>query len=88
MEATRLVITGRVQGVGFRWSTLHEAQRLGVVGWVTNRTDGTVEVWAEGAPDDVAQLVAWCQEGPQYASVHHVAQHPATPEGFTRFSVR
>ena len=68
----RLVIEGRVQGVWFRDSTRREASRLGVLGWVRNRTDGSVEVLAEGDPDHVKQLVAWCHQGPPGARVSNV----------------
>ncbi len=49
-------VTGVVQGVGFRYATVHEARRLGLTGWVRNTDDGAVEVLAEGAPEDVAAL--------------------------------
>ncbi|HKC53911.1 MAG TPA: acylphosphatase, partial [Burkholderiales bacterium] len=51
--AKHLKISGRVQGVGFRYSMRDEAERLGVTGWVRNRRDGTVEAVIDGAPDAV-----------------------------------
>lgn len=69
MIARRLVVTGRVQGVWFRQSTLQEARRLGVAGWVRNRPDGSVEAWAQGAPAAVDALVAFCRTGPPNAEV-------------------
>jgi len=68
----RLIIEGRVQGVWFRDSTRHEALALGVSGWVTNRRDGTVEVLAEGAEDQVEKLTSWCRHGPPAAKVRMV----------------
>lgn len=65
----RAVVSGRVQGVFFRDSCRSQAQRLGVRGWVRNRSDGTVEVVAEGRRDDVDQLLNWCQQGPSRAQV-------------------
>ena len=70
--AKHLVIFGRVQGVGFRYSMGEEAERLGVTGWVRNRRDGTVEAVIEGAPDAVERLLAWARRGPRGASVTEV----------------
>jgi acylphosphatase len=69
-----LRITGRVQGVGFRYSALAEAQRLGVHGWVRNTHDGAVELLAEGDEQCVHRLVAWCHAGPPGARVNNVEQ--------------
>lgn len=73
MRRIRAIVTGRVQGVSFRASTASEGRRLGVVGWVKNRADGSVELEAEGPDDKVAALVAWCHHGPPAASVDRVA---------------
>jgi acylphosphatase len=70
----RLVIEGKVQGVWFRDSTRRKAMELGVCGWVKNRSDGGVEVLAEGSPDAVEQLAAWCHEGPPHAMVRNVRE--------------
>jgi acylphosphatase len=58
-----------VQGVGFRASTADEARRLGVVGWVRNQLDGTVEVEAGGDDAQVDALMAWLKRGPPSARV-------------------
>ena len=68
----RLIIIGRVQGVWFRDSTRRQALSLGVLGWIRNRSDGTVEVLAEGPEDRVKKLVSWCHQGPPYAEVLRV----------------
>ncbi len=83
--ARRIVVRGRVQGVWFRASTREEAQRLGLNGEVRNRPDGTVEVWAEGEPAAVEQLIAWCGHGPPLAEVVGVAVvevEPGHVQGF------
>jgi acylphosphatase len=67
--ARRLVIHGRVQGVGFRYSMYAQALRLGITGWVRNRVNGTVEATVAGAPDAVEQIVAWSKHGPRGALV-------------------
>jgi acylphosphatase len=67
--ARRLVISGRVQGVGFREATVDAAREAGVAGWVRNRTDGTVEVLVQGSSDAVDRMVTWCRRGPPLARV-------------------
>ncbi len=73
MRRIRAIVSGRVQGVSFRATTAREASRLGLTGWVKNRSDGTVELEAQGPDDKVAALVAWCHQGPPAASVSDVA---------------
>ena len=85
--AKHLVISGRVQGVGFRYSMLEQAERLGVTGWVRNRRDGTVEAAVDGAADAVDAIVAWARRGPRGASVTDV-QVAEIPESFERFEMR
>ena len=68
----RIVVHGRVHGVGYRWSCKREADRLGVDGWVQNRPDGTVELVAGGNETAVRQLVEWCRRGPRGAIVTDV----------------
>jgi len=68
-----VVVTGRVQGVGFRFTTVDQARRLGVHGWVRNRADGSVEVEAEGDRASVEALVRFLHRGPAGAWVQDVA---------------
>ena len=68
----RLIISGRVQGVGFRWSVHAEAKALGLDGWVRNRRDGAVEALISGAPEAVEALTAWAFQGPPSARVDRV----------------
>lgn len=85
MIARHFFVTGRVQGVGFRWSAKATADRLGVRGWVRNRPDGSVEGWAEGETAAVESLVAWLEQGPggaRVASVTSAEAVPAAVEGF------
>jgi acylphosphatase len=72
MIARRIVVRGRVQGVGFRQATLEAAASCAVAGWVRNRVDGTVEVFAQGEASEVARLVEWCRGGPRAARVSGV----------------
>ena len=78
--ARRLLIEGRVQGVGFRWSLHAEAQALGLRGWVRNRSDGSVEALVQGAADAVQTLIAWAHQGPEAARVERVQVSPAAAE--------
>ncbi|HZE09988.1 MAG TPA: acylphosphatase, partial [Burkholderiales bacterium] len=67
--AKHLLISGRVQGVGFRYAMGEEAERLGATGWVRNRRDGTVEAAVDGAPEAVDALISWARRGPPSARV-------------------
>ena len=64
-----LQISGRVQGVGFRYHTCRVAQELGITGWVRNRRDGSVEAMVAGEPDAVEEIIAWARHGPRQAII-------------------
>jgi acylphosphatase len=68
------VVHGIVQGVGYRATTIDEARRLGLAGWVRNRHDGTVEVLAEGSEPKLKLLLAHLERGPWGASVSSVVE--------------
>jgi acylphosphatase len=80
----RLAIRGRVQGVGFRYSTYEEAVRLGLSGWVRNRSDGSVEAVVQGPAQAVEAMRRWSAHGPPGAHVTAVEAAPAEGvfEGF------
>ncbi len=86
--ARHVLVSGRVQGVGFRWHTRARAQELGLVGWVANLPDGRVEAWLEGEPAALEAMLAWLAKGPPAARVTsvEVVEHP--PSGLTGFGVR
>ena len=79
----RVIVSGRVQGVFYRDTCRRLADRLGVCGWVRNRSDGRVEAVIEGDRDDVGELLAWCREGPPRAIVTgvRVIDEPVAAEG-------
>jgi acylphosphatase len=87
--AVRVTVTGRVQGVGFRYGTLQEARQRGLSGWVRNLADGSVEVVAQGPAAAVDHLVDWLAAGPRFASVTNLEVVAVEPDdGLVTFSVR
>ena len=80
-------VLGRVQGVGFRYSALREAERLGLAGWVKNSANGEVEVWMEGHPDKLAEFSAWLRKGPPHSRIDSVIKQEAAPCGYTDLRV-
>jgi len=89
MRRVRAIVTGRVQGVAFRASTVEEARAHGLTGWVRNLADGSVELEAQGEEPRVAALLAWCAHGPPAARVAGVAVEDREVVGDERgFSVR
>lgn len=89
MVRAHLLITGIVQGVGYRWSCRRSAQGIGVTGWVRNLPDGRVEVVAQGTREQVEQLIKWCYRGPDEARVSDIAVSYEEPaEIFQDFGIR
>jgi len=86
--AASLRVEGRVQGVGYRWWAVGEAQRLGLSGWARNRRDGSVEILAIGAADAISALEDACAEGPPAARVASVRRAPAEDDGSQGFRQR
>ena len=78
--ARRLRISGRVQGVGFRYALADEARARKLSGWVRNRRDGTVEAVVAGPEGDVEAVIAWARRGPPAARVTGVAVEPAATD--------
>ena len=87
MRAKRVVIQGRVQGVGYRDWMVVQARTLGVAGWVRNRSDGAVEALVYGEVDAVEELLRACRRGPRLAAVSRIEEDWADPPeepGFIR----
>jgi acylphosphatase len=80
----RLIVTGRVQGVGFRMFLTREAQAAGITGWVRNRRDGAVEAVVQGPAAAVDRVIAWARKGPPAGRVSDLRIEPAegTFDGF------
>jgi acylphosphatase len=87
-QRRRVVITGRVQGVGFRDACRRTARHHGVAGWVHNLADGTVEAVFEGPLAALEAMISWCHHGPPLAAVTAVATTDETPEALVGFELR
>lgn len=86
--ARHLTVTGRVQGVSFRWSLRRVADRHGVHGWVVNLDDGGLEAHLEGDADAVETVEAWVHAGgPPAAEVEGVAVRDVDPLGLSGFRI-
>ncbi len=70
----KLVIRGKVHGVGFRFSCMEAAYRFGVKGFVRNKSDGSVYIEAEGKEDNLDLFKQWCQKGPLWANVNEIEE--------------
>ncbi len=82
-------IRGEVQGVGFRFSTVRQAEHLKLTGWVRNCPDGTVEAEFEGSREALNEMLAWCEHGPRMASVQDIETDWSSGEPrHDRFRVR
>jgi len=84
-RAVRLIIEGRVQGVGYRQWTLREASARGLDGWVRNLPDRTVEALIAGPEDAVRAMIDVCRRGPALAAVTAIREEPAEAPAGTGF---
>jgi len=87
-SARRVIVSGEVQGVGFRHYTKLRARELGLSGWVQNLADGRVEIWIEGREVLVEEMVDWLRNGPPTARVRDIDAREVQPAQFERFEVR
>ena len=81
VSAARILVRGRVQGVGFRFYTEEKARQLGLHGWVRNCPDGDVEAYAEGPRLDIEELIRTLHQGPPMARIQDISVDWLTPEG-------
>jgi len=89
LKQLRMIVSGRVQGVGFRYATMDEAHDLGLKGWVRNRPSGEVEIVVEGREDVLKMLAAWAHLGPPAANVSTVHEEWSEFSGqFADFRIR
>lgn len=88
MKTTRFLVTGKVQGVGYRRFVQKRAAELGVNGWARNLIDGRVEVWAQGDLNPIRQLGERLREGPAFSVVEHLESHEIDAEKMTDFQIK
>jgi acylphosphatase len=87
-QANRYIVSGRVQGVGFRYFVRREAQALGLAGWVRNLPDGRVEAFIEGLPAQIAQMETLLAQGPSMSRVESIESSEAAASLATDFVIR
>lgn len=80
METKRLIVHGRVQGVGYRYGMLAVAKHVQISGWVRNRSDGTVEAIVQGTTEAIEKILDWARRGPSGAAVSRVEIHEDTEQ--------
>lgn len=84
-----LIITGKVQGVAFRYYARNMANQLGVYGWIRNTQEGSVELTIEGKRKNINQMIEWCKKGPKTANVENVIINTEPYKGeFVEFNIR
>ena len=82
-------VTGKVQGVGFRWNARDYASKLGLTGWVRNLPDSRVELCFQGEQGAVNKMEDWCRTGASYFKVTGISVSENAPiEGETGFEIR
>lgn len=88
MPTFRFLVSGRVQGVGYRYFAMKEADRHGVSGFARNLPDGRVEVVGEGAAEALSAFAESLARGPSFAAVDHVDKAEIAPRGDSGFHIR
>jgi len=83
----KIHVTGRVQGVGFRWSAEIEARYRGIKGFVKNLSDGSVYIEAEGSREQLNAYVEWCKKGSGFGFVESVTVDSFPPVNYTDFRI-
>ncbi len=88
MVHKNIQIAGRVQGVGFRYSSRNAARIYKIKGYVRNMPDGSVYIEAEGSEPDVDKFTEWCKNGPSHAYVDDIAIEDGELQGYTVFDIK
>lgn len=87
-EARRLMVSGKVQGVGFRYFAQMTAAEYHVTGWAKNLDNGAVAIHAEGTAEQLESFSTHLKKGSHFARVHHIEEEPALLESFTSFRIK
>jgi acylphosphatase len=88
MKCISITVTGRVQGVGFRYHTLRLAESIGVKGFVSNKGDGTVYIEAEADEQVLQEFVNWCRNGPRWAIIDAIDISDIDLQDYPDFSIK
>lgn len=83
----KINVSGRVQGVGFRYSAAKEARIHGITGFVKNLSNGEVYIEAEGTSNDLNSFVEWCKKGPAFGNVESVIVNSYPPVNYNEFRI-
>ncbi len=83
----KIHVAGQVQGVGFRWSAVHEAKNRGLTGLVKNLADGRVYMEAEGSREQLDAFIEWCKKGPDFSRVQSVTVDSCTAVHYRDFRI-
>ena len=87
IEATHIIVHGRVQGVWFRAGTKESAEEWGLFGWVKNKSEGTVEIHAEGEKLQLEDFILWCRKGTPAANVTSLNLNPTSLQNLRSFEI-
>ncbi|MCF8302998.1 MAG: acylphosphatase [Bacteroidales bacterium] len=89
MKKNKLIhLSGRVQNVGFRYSTMQVARQYGITGFVKNNVDGTVTIEAEGEEENLNQFVEWAKQGPPPARIDHANIQESPVQDYQEFRIK
>ena len=88
IEAIHIIVHGRVQGGWFRAGTKERADELGLFGWVKNKSEGTVEIHAEGEKLQLEDFILWCRKGTPAANVTSLNLNPTSLQNLRSFEIR
>ncbi|WP_214760108.1 acylphosphatase [Exiguobacterium sp. s129] len=86
--AKHLIVSGRVQGVGFRYFSQESARQYGIKGWVRNLNDGTVELHVEGTSEDIESFQKALKDGNRFVGVERIDEAKTDDQGFRKFEIR
>lgn len=84
----KIIVHGRVQGVGFRFSCAEAAYKYGITGYVKNRPDGTVYIEAEGNEENITLFRDWCKKGPLWAHVSELEEELSSLKDYSTFEIK
>ncbi len=87
-KSAQITITGRVQGVGFRYYAVKKASEMNITGYVKNMHDGSVFIEAEGEESDLDRYILWCRKGPASSRVDKVDLTPGVIKNYRDFSIQ